>query len=313
MLVHDAARPCLRHDDLQALFSELRDDDPVGGLLAAPVSDTLKRADRDARVARDRRARRSGARSRRRCSASACCNARSRCASSAVAAVTDEASAIECLGLRPRLVRGHADNIKVTNPEDAALAEAILRAARTNMNETTGGHGMRVGSGYDVHAFGPGDHVVLGGVRIPHDRGVVAHSDGDVALHALCDALLGAMALGDIGEHFPDSDPRWKGADSRRFLRHCAALMREHGWRFVNADLTIVAQGPRIGPHRAQMRQNIADDLGVRIDRINVKATTTEGLGAARACRRARLPGGRAARVRRQRATCTITDRRLAA
>jgi 2-C-methyl-D-erythritol 2,4-cyclodiphosphate synthase len=139
---------------------------------------------------------------------------------------------------------------------------------------------MRVGSGYDVHAFGPGDHVMLAGVRIPHDCGVVAHSDGDVALHALCDALLGAMALGDIGEHFPDSDPRWKGADSRRFLRHCTSLLRQHGWRFVNADLTIVTQGPRIGPHRAQMRVNIADDLGVKIDRINVKATTTEGLGA---------------------------------
>jgi 2-C-methyl-D-erythritol 2,4-cyclodiphosphate synthase len=139
---------------------------------------------------------------------------------------------------------------------------------------------MRVGIGYDVHAFGEGDHVMLGGVRIPHTYGLVAHSDGDVALHALCDALLGAMALGDIGEHFPDSDPRWKGADSRRFLRHCAALVREHGWRLVNADLTVVAQEPRIGPYRVQMRQNIADDLGVRLDRINLKATTTEGLGA---------------------------------
>ena len=139
---------------------------------------------------------------------------------------------------------------------------------------------MRVGTGYDVHAFGPGDHVMLAGVRIPHDQGVVAHSDGDVALHALCDALLGAMGLGDIGEHFPDSDPRWKGADSRRFLRHCGVLVREHGWRFVNADLTILTQAPRISTYRSQMRQNIADDLGVRIDRINVKATTTEGLGA---------------------------------
>ncbi len=139
---------------------------------------------------------------------------------------------------------------------------------------------MRVGIGYDVHAYGDGDHVTLGGVRIPHAHGVIAHSDGDVALHALCDALLGAMALGDIGEHFPDSDPRWKGADSRRFLRHCGALVHEHGWRFVNADLTILAQAPRIGPYRVHMRQNIADDLGVRIDRINIKATTTEGLGA---------------------------------
>jgi 2-C-methyl-D-erythritol 2,4-cyclodiphosphate synthase len=139
---------------------------------------------------------------------------------------------------------------------------------------------MRVGSGFDVHAFGEGDHVVIGGVRIPHERGVIAHSDGDVALHALCDALLGAMGLGDIGEHFPDSDPRWKGADSRRFLRHCTGLLREHGWRFVNADLTLLAQVPRIGPYRTQMRQNIADDLGVRIDRISVKATTAERLGA---------------------------------
>jgi 2-C-methyl-D-erythritol 2,4-cyclodiphosphate synthase len=139
---------------------------------------------------------------------------------------------------------------------------------------------MRVGIGYDVHAYGDGDHVMLGGVRIAHTRGVIAHSDGDVALHALCDALLGAMALGDIGEHFPDSDPRWKGADSRRFLRHCGALVQEQGWRVVNADLTILAQVPRVGPHRLLMRQNIADDLGVRIDCINVKATTTEGLGA---------------------------------
>lgn len=139
---------------------------------------------------------------------------------------------------------------------------------------------MRVGIGYDVHAFAAGDHVTLGGVRIPHTQGVRAHSDGDVALHALCDALLGAMGLGDIGEHFPDTDPRWKGADSRLFLRHCTALLREHGWRFVNADLTVLAEVPRLGPYRVHMRQHIADDLGTRIDRINVKATTAEGLGA---------------------------------
>jgi 2-C-methyl-D-erythritol 2,4-cyclodiphosphate synthase len=139
---------------------------------------------------------------------------------------------------------------------------------------------MRVGSGYDVHAFGPGDHVVVGGVRIAHERGLVAHSDGDVLLHALCDALLGAMGLGDIGLHFPDTDLRWKGADSRQFLRHCAALLREHGWRLVNADLTLLAETPRIGPHRGTICQNVADDLGVRVDRINIKATTTEKLGA---------------------------------
>jgi 2-C-methyl-D-erythritol 2,4-cyclodiphosphate synthase len=138
---------------------------------------------------------------------------------------------------------------------------------------------MRVGSGFDVHAFGPGDHVMLGGVRIPYARGVVAHSDGDVALHALCDALLGAMGLGDIGQHFPDTDARWKGADSRSFVRHCSELLRQYGWRVVNADLTVLAQAPRLGAFRAQMSQNIADDLGVRPARINIKATTMESLG----------------------------------
>jgi 2-C-methyl-D-erythritol 2,4-cyclodiphosphate synthase len=139
---------------------------------------------------------------------------------------------------------------------------------------------MRVGIGYDVHALGPGDHVMLGGVRIAHDAGVVAHSDGDVLLHALCDALLGAMGLGDIGEHFPDTDPRWKGADSRQFLRHCASLLAERGWRLVNADATVVAEAPRLAAHRAEMRARIAADLGCAEERINVKATTHESLGA---------------------------------
>jgi 2-C-methyl-D-erythritol 2,4-cyclodiphosphate synthase len=139
---------------------------------------------------------------------------------------------------------------------------------------------MRIGFGYDVHAFGPGDHVVLGGVRIAHRAGVRAHSDGDVLLHALCDALLGALGLGDIGQHFPDTDPRWRGADSRRFLRHCAALLQEHGYRLVNADLTVLAEAPRLGSHRAEMRANVAADLGTEPGRINVKATTSEGLGA---------------------------------
>ncbi|HSQ69152.1 MAG TPA: 2-C-methyl-D-erythritol 2,4-cyclodiphosphate synthase [Steroidobacteraceae bacterium] len=139
---------------------------------------------------------------------------------------------------------------------------------------------MRVGNGLDIHAFGPGDHVVLGGVRIAHDRGVLAHSDGDVVLHALCDALLGAIGEGDIGQHFPDSDPRWKDADSRVFLRHCAGLLAAQGWRLVNADLTVLAEAPRLGGHRDAMRANIAADLRVEPARINVKATTCERLGA---------------------------------
>jgi 2-C-methyl-D-erythritol 2,4-cyclodiphosphate synthase len=139
---------------------------------------------------------------------------------------------------------------------------------------------VRIGHGYDVHAFEAGDHVTLGGVRIPHTQGVKAHSDGDVVLHALCDALLGALGLGDIGQHFPDSDPRWKGTDSREFLRHCARLVHDHRYRLVNADVTVLAEVPRLGAHRTQMRANIAADLGATTDRINVKATTCEGLGA---------------------------------
>jgi 2-C-methyl-D-erythritol 2,4-cyclodiphosphate synthase len=139
---------------------------------------------------------------------------------------------------------------------------------------------VRIGHGYDVHAFEAGDHVTLGGVRIPHAQGVKAHSDGDVVLHALCDALLGALGLGDIGQHFPDSDPRWKGADSREFLRHCARLVHDHRYRLVNADVTVLAEAPRQAERRVQMRDNIAADLGTTPDRINVKATTCEGLGA---------------------------------
>jgi len=137
----------------------------------------------------------------------------------------------------------------------------------------------RIGHGFDVHAFKDGDHVMLGGVRVPHDRGIDAHSDGDVVLHALCDALLGALALGDIGQHFPPSDPRWKDCDSRVFLRHCASLLHVRGWHVSNADITVLAEAPKIGPHRDAMRAAIATELGIEIERISVKATTTEKLG----------------------------------
>ena len=138
---------------------------------------------------------------------------------------------------------------------------------------------MRIGSGFDVHAFTDGDHVMLGGVRIAHERGVDAHSDGDVLLHALCDALLGALALGDIGTHFPPTDERWRGADSRVFLRHCASLVKGQGWRLGNADLTVICQAPKVGPHAQAIRESIASELGVDIDLVSVKATTTERLG----------------------------------
>ncbi len=138
---------------------------------------------------------------------------------------------------------------------------------------------IRIGHGFDVHAFGDGDHVMLGGVRVAHERGVLAHSDGDVALHALCDAMLGALALGDIGIHFPPSDPRWKGAESRAFLRHCDALVRARGWCVGNCDVTVICERPKVGPHAQAMRAAIATDLGIDIDAVSVKATTTETLG----------------------------------
>lgn len=137
----------------------------------------------------------------------------------------------------------------------------------------------RIGQGIDVHAFGPGDHVVLGGVRIPHDQGVIAHSDGDVVIHALCDAILGALALGDIGRHFPPTDERWRGADSRQFLRRARALAVDAGYVLGNADVTVVCERPKIGPHAEAMRVNIAADLSIGLETIGIKATTSERLG----------------------------------
>ncbi len=138
---------------------------------------------------------------------------------------------------------------------------------------------LRIGQGYDVHAFDVGDHVTLGGVTIRHIAGVKAHSDGDVVLHALCDALLGAAALGDIGMHFPDHDMNWKGADSRVFLRHVCNLLQQEKYQVINLDVTVLADAPRIGQYRELMRQNIASDLHINVSQVNIKATTSEGLG----------------------------------
>ncbi|BFM17277.1 2-C-methyl-D-erythritol 2,4-cyclodiphosphate synthase [Maricurvus nonylphenolicus] len=140
---------------------------------------------------------------------------------------------------------------------------------------------MRIGHGYDVHAFGEGDKIVIGGCVIPHERGLIAHSDGDVLLHALCDALLGAAAMGDIGKHFPDNDPTYKNADSRALLRMVYGKVKAAGWKLANADMTVVAQAPKMAPHISHMVERIADDLESEIGQINVKATTTEKLGFA--------------------------------
>lgn len=138
---------------------------------------------------------------------------------------------------------------------------------------------MRIGQGYDVHAFGEGGHIIIGGVSIAHEQGLVAHSDGDVLIHALCDALLGAAALGDIGQHFADTDPNYSGADSRGLLREVVSLVTSKGYQLANADMTIIAQAPKMSPHIEQMINNLAEDMSCNIDQVNVKATTTEKLG----------------------------------
>lgn len=272
VLVHDAARPCLARADLDRLIVALIDDE-VGGLLAEPVGDTLKRADPV------------GARSTETLERAGIWRAQTpqmfrlqvlrdalRIAIGNGATVTDEASAIEALGLKPRFVAGSPQNIKVTHAEDLELARAIL--ARRGPAP-----GMKVGTGFDAHAFGDGDHVMLGGVRIAHARGVLAHSDGDVIIHALCDALLGAAGLGDIGQHFADSDPRWRGAASRIFLERVMQMLAERRLQVINVDVTLLAEEPKLAPHREAIRRTLAELLHLRTDAVNLKATTLERMG----------------------------------
>lgn len=203
--------------------------------------------------------------------------------------LTDDAAVAEAAGLAPLIIPGNEENLKVTTTADLAAAERSL-AAR---------HGdFRVGQGFDVHPFGPGDHVAICGIEIDHSCGLVGHSDADVGLHALTDAILGAIGAGDIGMHFPPSDPRWRGASSDRFLRHAADLVRDKGGYVGSVDVTIICERPRIGPHRAAMVTRIAAILGLAPDRVSVKATTTEKLGftgrgegiAAQAVATVRLP-----------------------
>jgi len=268
-LVHDAARPCLTAGELAALFAAL-DAGAPGAILAAPLVDTIKR-ERDgvigATVERQGLWRALTPQVFRLAALRTALAA----ATAGGAAVTDEAQAMERAGLAATLVAGSSFNIKVTRREDLGAAARILQTAEA----TT----MRIGQGFDVHAFGPGEHVVLGGVRIAHSQGVIAHSDGDVVIHALCDAVLGALGRGDIGEHFPDSDPRYRNADSRLFLREVAALTRSAGFCVGNVDITVLAEAPRIGRHRAAMAANLGADLGLAPGLVNVKATTTERLG----------------------------------
>src|SRR6056297_4116559 len=183
----------------------------------------------------------------------------------------DDVAVARAAGIEVAIVAGHEDNLKITHPEDFARASKILEHQMD----------IRIGTGFDVHRFGPGDHCMLCGVAVPHDRGLQGHSDADVGMHALTDAIYGAMAEGDIGRHFPPSDPQWKGVESHVFLRHAAQLAVEKGFRINNMDVTLVCEHPKIGPHAETMRAAIADMTGTTLDRVSVKATTTERLGFA--------------------------------
>ena len=286
VLIHDGARPLVDPDTVARVLAAL--EVHAGAVPAVPVADTLKRAAVDGTVAatvpRDglwRAQTPQGFRFERLLAAHR--------AAPAGLEPTDDAQLLELAGEPVALVQGSEDNIKITR--DGDLARAARSLGRPE-GET------RVGTGFDVHAFAPGDHVWLGGVAIPHDRGLAGHSDADVALHALTDAVLGAIGAGDIGQHFPPTDPQWRGASSDRFLAHAAALVAARGGIVAHVDLTVVCERPKVGPHRAAMVARIAAILGIDPDRVSVKATTTEGLGftgrregiAAQAVATVRLP-----------------------
>ena len=289
VLIHDAARPFVARDILDRVIGAL--DDWDGAVPALPVVDTLKRADAAANtnlspiIATVDRAGLWRAQTPQGFRYPGILEAHRRYVG---LGLTDDAAVAEGAGLRVALVAGDEDNLKVTTEDDLRRCERLLAGAC----ET------RTGFGFDVHRFCEGSQVILCGVAVPHDRGLLGHSDADVGLHALTDALLGAVGAGDIGKHFPPSDQRWRGAPSALFLHHAAALIGQAGGSIVNVDVTLICERPKVDRYREAMRCRIAELLAVRVARVSVKATTTEGLGctgrregiAAQAIATARLP-----------------------
>lgn len=263
VLIHDAARPLLPHAVIDRLLAALATGEAA--IPALPVADTLRRTDglATSTVPRDKLHRVQTPQAFR----------FQRILTAHRAATqdhTDDAALIEALGGQVRLVDGDERLMKITQPGDIARLEALA-----------GGMETRVGTGFDVHRLATGRKLVLCGIEIPHIQGLVGHSDADVGIHALCDAIYGALGAGDIGTHFPPSQPRWKDADSALFLRHAAGLVAARAGRIVNADVTLICEAPRIGPHAMAMRQRLAVLLGVDPARVGVKATTTEQVGFA--------------------------------
>jgi len=264
VLIHDAARPLISPRVIQAVIAAL-ESGADGALPMVAASDTLRRKDADGRwtlVSRDNLYRAQTPQG----FAYAKILAAHR--DHAHEDVTDDVALAELAGLKVQMVEGEEKNIKVTRKEDFALAELLL-----------GGGDVRTATGYDVHRFKDGDHIWLCGLKIPHSHGLEGHSDADVGLHAITDALLGCIGEGDIGQHFPPSDERWRGAASWKFLDHAASLVAAKGGVINHVDVTIICERPKVGPHREAMKARIAEILKIDPSRVSVKATTTEGLG----------------------------------
>lgn len=260
VLIHDAARPGLDVAVIDELLEALASAEAA--CPALPVADALKRSGDDIRsVDREGLVRVQTPQAFR-------WETITKAYETAPASAVDDLALLEATGAKVVLTPGRAALMKITYPEDLAVAEKLIAAPA-----------LRIGTGFDVHGFEPGDAVILCGVRIPHAKKLEGHSDADAAWHALTDAILGALALGDIGDHFPPSDPQWKGAASIKFLQHAVKLAHERGFRVANADITILAERPKISPHREAMRIATAEVMGVSADVVSVKATTTEKLG----------------------------------
>ena len=273
VLVHDAARPFVTADILDRCIARLAEAE--GALVAVPVVDTMKRAEPDGRIAAT--VSRDGlwaAQTPQGFRFAALHAAHEKAAAEGLDGFTDDAAIAEWAGLDVRIVEGDAANLKITTNADLARAEARIMLDRFAATAD-----IRVGSGYDVHAFTEGSGVTLCGVTIPFDRKLLGHSDADVAMHALTDAILGAIGDGDIGAHFPPSQAEWKGCDSAVFLRDAVERVEKRGGMLAHVDITIVAEAPKVGPHREAMRTRLAEILGIAIDRVAVKATTNEKLG----------------------------------
>ena len=265
--IHDAARPFVRPAEIAACLQAASAPGTDGAVLGIPLADTLKRVgsarDVTATVPRRDLWRAQTPQIFRFAPLLAAHRASASLGAAEATALTDDAAVAERAGLRIVMVEGSEDNRKITTTDDL----------RFDLMET------RTAFGFDVHGFAPGDKVMLGGIAVPHAKALAGHSDADVALHALTDAVLGTIGAGDIGKHFPPSDPQWRGASSDRFLRHAADLVARRGGRIVHLDVTIVCEAPKVGPHREAITASIARIAGIAPDRVSVKATTTEGLG----------------------------------